>query len=47
MKKKDCKPFILDETFVGFSDKSSDGRKPKIYTLNMILSVGHPSYLAI
>jgi len=25
MKKKDCKPFILDETFVGFSDKSSGG----------------------
>mgnify|MGYP000980721238 CR=1 FL=1 len=41
MKKKDCKPFILDETFVGFSDKSLGGRKPKIYNLDMILSVGY------
>lgn len=31
----------LDETFVGFSDKSSGGRKPKIYNLDMILSVGY------
>ena len=29
----------LDETSVGFSNKSSGGRKPKIYNLNMILSV--------
>ena len=27
----------LDETSVGFSDKSSGGRKPKIYNLDMIL----------
>ena len=26
----------LDETSVGFSDKSSGGRKPKIYNLDMI-----------
>lgn len=31
----------LDETFVGFSDKSTGGRKPKIYNLDMILSVGY------
>ena len=31
----------LDETSVGFSDKSSVGRKPKIYNLDMILSVGY------
>ena len=31
----------LDETSVGFSNKSSGGRKPKIYNLNMILSVGY------
>ena len=31
----------LDETSVGFSDKSSGGRKPKIYILDMILSVGY------
>lgn len=31
----------LDETSVGFSDKSSGGRKPKIYNLDMILSVGY------
>ncbi len=30
----------LDETSVGFSGKSSGGRKPKIYNLDMILSVG-------
>ena len=30
----------LDETSIGFSDKSSGGRKPKIYNLDMILSVG-------
>ena len=30
----------LDETSVGISDKSSGGRKPKIYNLDMILSVG-------
>ena len=28
----------LDRTSVGFSDKSSGGRKPKIYNLDMILS---------
>ena len=28
----------LDETSVGFSDKSSGGRKPKLYNLDMILS---------
>lgn len=31
----------LDGTSVGFSDKSSEGRKPKIYNLDMILSVGY------
>lgn len=31
----------LDETSVGFSDKSTSGRKPKIYNLDMILSVGY------
>ena len=31
----------LDETSVGFSNKSSGGRKPKIYNLDMILSVGY------
>ena len=31
----------LDETSVGFSDKGSGGRKPKIYNLDMILSVGY------
>ena len=31
----------LDQTSVGISDKSSGGRKPKIYNLDMILSVGY------
>lgn len=31
----------LDETSVGISDKSTGGRKPKIYNLDMILSVGY------
>ena len=31
----------LDETSVGFSDKSTGGRKSKIYNLDMILSVGY------
>ena len=31
----------LDDTSVGFSDKSTGGRKPKIYNLDMILSVGY------
>ena len=31
----------LDETSVGFSDKTTGGRKPKIYNLDMILSVGY------
>ena len=31
----------LDETSVDFSDKSTGGRKPKIYNLDMILSVGY------
>ena len=31
----------LDESSVGFSDKSTGGRKPKIYNLDMILSVGY------
>ena len=31
----------LNETSVGFSDKSTGGRKPKIYNLDMILSVGY------
>ena len=31
----------LDNTSVGFSDKSSGGRKPKMYNLDMILSVGY------
>ena len=30
----------LDETSIGFSDKSTGGRRPKIYNLDMILSVG-------
>ena len=29
----------LDETSVGISDKSTGGRKPKLYNLDMILSV--------
>ena len=31
----------LDETSVGFSDRSTGGRRPKIYNLDMILSVGY------
>lgn len=31
----------MSETSVGFSDKSTGGRKPKIYNLDMILSVGY------
>ncbi len=31
----------LDGTSVGISDKSTGGRKPKIYNLDMILSVGY------
>ena len=31
----------LDGTSIGFSDKSTGGRKPKIYNLDMILSVGY------
>ena len=31
----------LNETSIGFSDKSSGGRKPKIYNLVMILSIGY------
>ena len=31
----------LDETSVGFSDKSSGGRRPKLYNLDMIISVGY------
>ena len=31
----------LDETSIGFSDKNSGGRKPKVYNLDMILSVGY------
>lgn len=31
----------LDDTSVGFSGKSTGGRKPKIYNLDMILSVGY------
>ena len=31
----------LDETSVGFSDKCTGGRKPKIYNLDLILSVGY------
>ena len=31
----------LDETSIGFSDKSSGGRKPRMYNLDMILSVGY------
>ena len=31
----------LDETFVGFSDRSTGGRRPQIYNLDMILSVGY------
>lgn len=31
----------MSETSVGFSDRSTGGRKPKIYNLDMILSVGY------
>ena len=31
----------LDETSVDFSDRSTGGRKPQIYNLDMILSVGY------
>lgn len=31
----------LDETSVGFSDKSTGGRKPRIYNHDMIISVGY------
>jgi len=31
----------LDETSIGFSDRSTGGRKPKIYNLDMILSIGY------
>lgn len=31
----------LDETSVGFSDKSTGGRKPRIYNLDMVISVGY------
>lgn len=31
----------LDETSIGFSDKSTGGRRPKIYNLDMILPVGY------
>ena len=31
----------LDTTSIGFSDKSSGGRKPRIYNLDMIISVGY------
>lgn len=31
----------LDETSIGFSDKNTGGRKPKIYNLDMIISVGY------
>ena len=31
----------LDQTSIGFSDKSTGGRKPQIYNLDMILSVGY------
>ena len=31
----------LDDTSIGISDKSSGGRKPRIYNLDMILSVGY------
>ncbi|WP_044933092.1 hypothetical protein [Butyrivibrio sp. AC2005] len=34
----------LDGTSIGFSDKSTGGRKPKIYNLDMILSVGYVCY---
>lgn len=31
----------LDKTSIGFSDKSSGGRKPKLYNLDMVISVGY------
>ena len=31
----------LVETSIGFSDKSTGGRKPKLYNLDMIISVGY------
>lgn len=33
--------FTEEETSVGFSDKSTGGRKPKIYNLDVIISVGY------
>ena len=30
----------LDETSIGLSDKSSGGQKPRLYNLDMIISVG-------
>jgi len=31
----------LDETSIGFSDRSTGGRKPRVYNLDMIISVGY------
>ena len=31
----------LDETSIGISDRSTEGRKPRVYNLDMILSVGY------
>ena len=31
----------LDETSIGISDRSTGGRKPRVYNLDMILSVGY------
>ena len=31
----------LDETSIGFSDKSTGGRKAKLYNLDMIISIGY------
>ena len=33
--------YLETDASIGFSDKSSGGRKPKIYNLDMILSVGY------
>lgn len=32
---------LVEETSIGFSDKSSGGRKPKVYNLDVIISVGY------
>lgn len=40
-KQRGCISGELDGTSIGFSDKSSGGKKSKIYNLDMVLSVGY------